>query len=65
MLYLWQWSELVLIAVIFYLLPGAIVYDSDPGSGGGAIAMNVHGTLTIGRELRIYYPKLTITLRMR
>ena len=26
------------------------MYDSDPGSGGGAISFEVRGTLTIGKQ---------------
>ena len=29
---------------------GAFIYDSNPGSGGGAIAFNATGVLTIGKN---------------
>ena len=32
---------------------GAFIYDSNPGSGGGAIAFNVTGVLTIGRNCTV------------
>ena len=38
-----------------FIFPGAIVYDSDPGTGGGVVSLDVTGTLTIGTFFFLTY----------